>query len=197
MISLRLENQGEVLTFFGPADSTAPSVEVELRLAPGAAGPEMHMHPQQSETFQVVSGRLTVVVEGDARVAEPGETVTVAPGQRHSFSNGSDSDELVARVTVAPALHFQWFLTESAASAIRGGGRWKDMSLLEAGYILNQVPDEYRLAGVPALVQRLLFRLLATVAVLTGKAGNVAPIAPGPPAGRPVDSVGLDAHAGQ
>jgi hypothetical protein len=62
-----------------------------------------------------------------------------------------------------------------ARSAIRAGGSWKDAPLLEVAYLMHQVRDEYRLAGMPVLVQDLLFGLLARVAVLLGKTKEIAP----------------------
>jgi len=171
-----LEAQGETLTFFGESDSAAPRVEFDVRIAPGAVGPESHSHPKQSERFAVTSGRLLATVDGVEHLVGPGEELLVEAGQLHTFRNASEGEPLVFRCTVEPALNFQWMLTESAKSAIRSGGSWKDASLLEACYILRQIPGEYRLAGMPAPVQNLLIGALAMLAVLLGKTRNVEPL---------------------
>jgi len=80
------------------------------------------------------------------------------------------------RVVVEPALKFQWFLSESAASAIRGGGSWRDMSLLDAGWILRRMKGEYRLAGMPDQIQDAVFLGLATLADLTGRSRHIGPM---------------------
>jgi quercetin dioxygenase-like cupin family protein len=176
MTTLKLEKQGESLTFFGEADSTASSMEVGVSMAPGAEGPPPHIHTKQSETFQVTSGRLVAMVDGQEHTAEAGQTVVVQAGQAHTFANGSETEPLVFRATFEPALNFQWALTELAKSAIRAGGSWANLPLPELAYILRQVRDEYRVAGIPFVLQDVLFGLLARVAELQGRAKEIAPM---------------------
>lgn len=176
MITLKLEKQGESLTFFGEADSTAPSVEVEVSMAPGADGPPPHIHTKQSETFQVTSGRLVAKVDGQEHTAEAGQTLVVQAGQAHTFANGSETEPLVCRATLEPALNFQWALTELAKAAIRAGGSWEDLPMPELAYILRQVRDEYRVAGIPFVLQDILFGMLARVAVLQGRTKEIVPM---------------------
>jgi len=177
MTTLALEAQGETLVFFGEADGSAPSVEFEVRMAPAAVGPDPHVHPKQSERFAVVSGRMVTTVDGVVHALGSGEEVLVEAGQVHSFVNGSQVEPLVFRCTVEPALNFQWFLTESARSAIRtGGGSWRKASLLEGAWILHQVRGEYRLAGMPAFAQNLLIGSLARLASALGKTRNIEPL---------------------
>jgi len=177
MISLHLEGQGETLTFFSEPDSSAPMVEFECAIAPGKNGPDPHIHPLQSETFRVTQGRMRAVVDGEARIIEEGGTIVVKPGQVHTFSNPDPDRSLTMRITVAPALNFQWFLTEAARSAIRNGGRWKDAPLLEMACILEPVMDEHDFPGLPPAGKRLLFRTLARLGSLLGKAREIAPMA--------------------
>jgi mannose-6-phosphate isomerase-like protein (cupin superfamily) len=174
MITLNVEKQGERITFLAEADSAAPVAEAEILLAPGASGPPPHIHTRQRETFHVQSGRLIAIVDGRERTLEAGETVVVEAGQVHTFANTSPTEPVAFHGTVEPALHFQWFLGEMARAAIRAGGSWKDVPLLEVAYILHQVRSEYRLAGMPILVQDLLFGLLARAAVLLGKTKEIA-----------------------
>ncbi len=176
MITLKLEKQGETLTFFGEADSTAASMEVEVSMAPGAEGPPPHIHTKQSETFKVMSGRLVAKADGQEHAAEAGQTLVVHAGQAHTFANGSETEPLVFRATLEPALNFQWALTELARAAIRAGGSWEDLPLPELAYILRQVRDEYRVAGIPFAVQDIVFGLLARVAALQGKTEEIVPM---------------------
>jgi mannose-6-phosphate isomerase-like protein (cupin superfamily) len=180
MTTFALEKQGESITFFAAADSRAPMAENEILMAPGAAGPPPHIHTRQKEYFRVTSGRLVAKVDGQERVVEAGESLVVEPGQSHTFANASQTEPLVFRGKVKPALHFQWFLTEMAKAAIRSGGSWKDLPFLEAAYILFQVRGEYRVAGIPFALQDLILGSLARMAVLLGKTKNIAPMDPVP-----------------
>lgn len=175
MITLTLPKQGETLVFFGPPDSDAPSVTFEMHLAPGGKGPTPHSHPKQTEHFEVMSGCLVATVNGEQRRVEAGGEALIEAGAVHTFKNGSETDRVVCRCTATPALNLQWFLTEMAGAANRGGGRWDDASLLEVGYALNQMQGEYQLAGIPSFLQTLLANGLAGVAQLLGRTKHFAP----------------------
>jgi quercetin dioxygenase-like cupin family protein len=176
MITLHLEGQGETLTFFSEPDPSASAVEFECTIAPGKVGPDPHIHPLQTETFLVTEGRMHAVVDGEERVVEEGDTIVVAPGQAHTFSNPDPDRPLTMRITIEPALNFQWFLTEAARSAIRNGGAWKDAPLLETAYIVDQVVDEHDAPGLPPALKRVLFWTLARLAVLLGRTREIAPL---------------------
>jgi quercetin dioxygenase-like cupin family protein len=176
MTTLHLEKQGESLTFFGEPDPLAQILEFECSMAPGKVGPEPHIHPLQTETFHVTKGRMHAIVDGQVRVLEEGETIVVEPGQVHTFSNADPEVPLTMRITIEPALNFQWYLSEAARSAIRNGGSWKDAPLLEVGYIVNQVIDEQDYPGFHPVVKRLIFGTLARLAVLLRRTGNITPL---------------------
>lgn len=175
MITLEVKEQGESIKFFGEADNSAAQVENEVTLAPGAFGPPAHRHPIQTETFNVVSGKMVAKLGKEEKVINAGEALVVTPGQSHTFYNGSETEPLVIRGVVEPALHFQWFLTEMAKSAIRAGGSWKEMPLLEVAHILHQARDEYQLSGMPVILQRIIFGSLSGFARLFGKTKEIAP----------------------
>jgi mannose-6-phosphate isomerase-like protein (cupin superfamily) len=178
MIVLDLEAQGEKLTFFGPPDPDAPVLEFECTIAAGKVGPDPHIHPKQVETFRVTEGTMRAVVDGEERELKAGEVLVVAPGQLHTFSNPDPEVPLTMRITIEPALNLQWFLTEAARSAVRGGGRWKDASLLETAWILNQVLDEHDFPEVPRPLKRPVIGTLAALALILGKTRNIEPRVP-------------------
>lgn len=184
MIVLDIQPQGEHLTFHGEPDPTAPSLTFDLVMSPGSPGPDPHIHARQVETFEVISGEMHARLgKKEERVIGPGETLVVPAGQVHSFHNPSESEPLVIRITVEPALNFQWFLTESARLAIAGGGRWKDAPLLEQVWILQQTRDEHEIPGLPRPVTSLLLASISGLAVLLGRHRRVAPRPVGPTAG--------------
>jgi mannose-6-phosphate isomerase-like protein (cupin superfamily) len=176
MIVLDLKEQGEKVTIFGEPDPAAPALEFECTIAAGKLGPDPHIHPRQTETFRVTQERMKAVVDGEEREIGAGETLVVTPGQVHSFWNPDPDHPVTMRITIEPPLHFQWFLTEAARSAVRGGGRWKDASLLETAWILYQVVDEHDYPGIPRPLKRPLFGVLAGLAVLLRKTGRIEPL---------------------
>jgi len=171
---LELKKQGEALIF--PQEVTARDATLmgAVRLAPGALGPEPHVHLRQEETFTVTQGRLIVTMDGQEHVLEEGQSATVPQGGVHTFRNGHADRPMEAQVRVEPALHIEWMLHEMATSAIRNGGDWKSLPLLEAGFVLHELRDEYRFAAMPALISRPLFAVLHGLALLTGASKRIA-----------------------
>jgi mannose-6-phosphate isomerase-like protein (cupin superfamily) len=56
-------------------------------LGPGKRGPGEHLHPEETETFEIVSGVLRIWIGGVARDYRPGDVVAVEPGTPHRFLN--------------------------------------------------------------------------------------------------------------
>ena len=88
---------GERFTFTDTAATTdGELLAFELGLRPGGAVPIPHVHPIQTERFEVVEGLLRFRVGLRRRLAGPGEVVEVAPGVLHSFANAGDEEARVA-----------------------------------------------------------------------------------------------------
>ncbi len=88
-----LENPvtGERFTFTHTAATTdGELLAFDFALRPGGAVPMPHVHPIQSERFEVVAGRMRFRVGLRTRIAEPGDVIEVAPGVMHSFANAGD-----------------------------------------------------------------------------------------------------------
>jgi len=73
-----------------------------ITLQPRRDGPELHVHEGEDDSFYILEGELTFLVEEDEVVAGPGTFVLVPPGIRHTFANRGDA--VVRMVNVhAPA----------------------------------------------------------------------------------------------
>jgi mannose-6-phosphate isomerase-like protein (cupin superfamily) len=73
-----------------------------ITLQPHRDGPELHVHDGEDDSFYILEGELTFVVEEHEVVAGPGTFVLVPPGVRHTFANRGDA--VVRMVNVhAPA----------------------------------------------------------------------------------------------
>jgi quercetin dioxygenase-like cupin family protein len=117
-----LENPvtGERFTFTDTASSTGGELlAFELALRPGGAVPIPHVHPIQTERFEVVAGLMRFRLGLRRRLAGPGDVVEVAPGVVHGFANAGDEEARV-RVEVRPALAMEEMLAEVVAMARAG-----------------------------------------------------------------------------
>jgi quercetin dioxygenase-like cupin family protein len=127
---------GESMTFLTTSRETGGEyVEIELRAEPDAFVAAAHVHPAQTETFEVLEGTLAAKVAGKTLEAGPGDVLVVEPGQAHKWWNGGDS-ELVFRCRVSPALQFESLIETMFALANDGKTNRKGM------------PNPFRLAVI-------------------------------------------------
>ena len=163
-----LENPvtGERFTFTETAASTGGELlAFELALRPGGSVPIPHVHPIQTERFEVVDGRMSFRV-GLRRVeAGPGDVVEVQPGVAHSFANAGETDARV-RVEVRPALAMEEMFTEVVAMAQAGRMNRRGMprNLLDLAELARKYDQEAHAPLMSVRVQRLLLAPLVFLA---------------------------------
>ena len=155
-----LENPvtGERFTFTDTAATTdGELLAFELGLRPGGAVPIPHVHPIQTERFEVVEGLMRFRVGLRRRFAGPGEVVEVAPGVLHSFANAGDEEARV-RVEVRPALAMEEMLAEVVAMAEAGlmNRRGMPRRLRDLARLARKYDQEAHAPGLSVGMQRLL-----------------------------------------
>ena len=149
---------GERFTFTHTAASTGGELlAFDFALRPGGAVPMPHVHPIQTERFEVVAGRMRFRIGLRTRIAEPGDVIEVPPGVMHSFANAS-GDEARMRIEVRPALDMEEMFAEviSMAKAGRMGRRGLPRNPLQLAALARRYD---RVAHAPLLsvaVQRAL-----------------------------------------
>jgi quercetin dioxygenase-like cupin family protein len=108
---------GEQITIRRTAAETGGAVlDWELLLAPGGRVPSSHAHPEQTETFTVLEGRMRFRVGRRRLVVHPGQQVRIPAGTVHHFANASGSPARIA-VESRPALAMEELLATAAALA--------------------------------------------------------------------------------
>ena len=160
---------GETVTFLKTAAETGGElVEIEVTLQPEGTVAAAHVHPYQSERFEVLEGTMEFRRGRRRVVAGAGEVVEVPAGTAHSFRNAGES---VARFRceVRPAVQFERFLETMFGLAADGKTNKKGMpNPLRLAVIANAHFDDVRLPYVPAFAQKAA---LVTGAVLGKLAG--------------------------
>ncbi len=149
-------------------DTGGELLEVEaVYTKPMPSRPPVHHHPRQEERFEVLDGKLNVLVDGQKRTLEEGEVLTVAPGVPHQMW----AAEAGARVNwqTRPALKTESFFETVWGLAKDGKVNDKGVpSLLRVALIAREYEDEFRLASPPWAVQRSLFGSLAPIGRMLG-----------------------------
>jgi len=155
-----LENPvtGERFTFLHTAASTGGELlAFELGLKPGGAVPIPHVHPIQTERFEVVAGRMRFRVGFRHVIAEAGDVVEVAPGVMHGFANAGDEDARVL-VEVRPALAMEEMFAEVVALAKAGRmtRRGLPRNLFDLAALARRYDQEAHAPFIGVGLQRLL-----------------------------------------
>jgi quercetin dioxygenase-like cupin family protein len=167
-----LENPvtGERFTFIETAATTGGELlSFELGLRPGGAVPLPHVHPIQTERFEVVEGRMRFRLGLRTVVAGPGEVVEVAPGVMHGFANAGDGEALV-RVEVRPALEMETMFAEVIAMARAGRMTRRGMprNVLDLALLARTYDQEAHAPFLTVGLQRLLLAPLVLLARARG-----------------------------
>jgi len=68
-----------------PLEGPEDTVRTLSVLGAGYDGPPEHYHEQSLERFEVLGGQPVFEIDGADHRAEPGETVTIETGERHTF----------------------------------------------------------------------------------------------------------------
>ena len=88
-----------------PEQTNGQSLEMEWELLPKASGTPVHIHPLANETYKVLEGKFEVSINGQWKMLQAGEELTVNKGVPHTFRNPIDG---VTRIynTHSPAMQF-------------------------------------------------------------------------------------------
>jgi len=161
---------GERFTFTATAASTAGRLlAFDFALRPGGAVPMPHVHPDQSERFEVVAGEMRFRVGLRTIIAGPGDVLLVEPGVAHSFANAG-TEEARLRVEVRPALAMEDMFADVIALAEAGRMTTRGMprNLLDLALLARTYDRE---AHAPLLGRRLQRVLLAPLVALARRRG--------------------------
>jgi quercetin dioxygenase-like cupin family protein len=163
-----LENPvtGERFTFTHTAASTdGELLAFDFALRPGGAVPIPHVHPVQTERFEVTEGLMRFRVGLRTVLAGPGDVIEVEPGVMHSFANAGD-DEAKLRVEVRPALQMEEMFAEvvEMAEAGRMGKRGMPRNLIDLADLARRYDQEAHAPFMSVGVQRFLLAPLVAIA---------------------------------
>ena len=157
---------GDQIVFLLTAHETNGALlRFETVSAVGRRGPPLHLHEVTEERFEVLSGKLGVIVgaQRDHHILEPGQSLVVPPGMPHTFYNAGD--EPVRSITemrpaggFATALETLYGLASDGKVSKRGAPR----NIWQLAIITQQTESWF--VGAPIGVQKAIFGVLATLA---------------------------------
>ena len=173
----RLENPitGEVLIFHRTShDTGGEAVLVETIVRPDGFVAAAHVHPHQTERFEVLEGRLGLRVGDREFLAGPGDVTTVDPGTPHRFWNAGKGEARFL-CDVRPALEFESLIETMFSLAAEGKTNRRGMpNPLRLAVIARSHFDTVRLPFPPAWLQRAALAVGAPLGRLLGYRATVA-----------------------
>ena len=161
---------GERFTFTHTAASTdGDLLAFDFALRPGGSVPIPHVHPVQTERFEVTAGTMRFRVGLRTVIAEPGDVVEVEPGVMHSFANDGE-DEARLRVEVRPALAMEEMFADvvEMAEAGRMTRRGLPRNLLDLAVLARTYDAEAHAPLLGVRLQRILLAPLVWLARARG-----------------------------
>ena len=167
---------GERLVFHETAAETnGERVVFETIVQPGGFVAAAHVHPFQTERFEVLAGTLGMRRGKEKVELTAGEVVIVEPGTVHKFWNAGDG-EVRFVCTVTPAVQFERLIATMYSLAAAGKTNRKGMpNLLRLAVIANAHFDTVRLPFPPAILQRIGLALGSPFGKLVGYDATYTP----------------------
>lgn len=149
-------------------DTNGKLLEMEATYNEHSKEPAAHFHPFQVEDFEVITGELTVRIDGQLKVLKQGDTLHIPVNKVHSMWNNSDSKTIV-NWKVQPAMDTENLLETVSGLANEGKTNDEGMpNILQVALMAIKYQNVFRLAKPPFAVQKILFIILTPFAYLFG-----------------------------
>src|SRR3954471_3805046 len=111
-------------------------LEMEASYSGEGSMPPMHLHPSQSERFEVLEGRMETLIGGAARAYDAGAVFEVPPATPHQMrADGPARMRWEVRPALRTAEFFERMYTTPPSNAEEGAA------------FLEEFSEEFRLAG--------------------------------------------------
>ncbi len=149
-------------------DTDGKMLEMEATYNSHSKEPAAHYHPFQVEDFTVLSGQLTVRMDGQLKILIQGDTLHIPINKVHSMWNDTDGKTIV-NWKVQPAMDTDNLLETATGLAIDGKTNDDGMpNILQVALMANKYSDVFRLSKPPFAVQKILFIILTPFSYLFG-----------------------------
>jgi quercetin dioxygenase-like cupin family protein len=155
---------GEVLIFRRTAaQSNGESVLVETIVRPDGFVAAAHVHPNQTERFEILEGTVALRIGREELIARPGDVAIVPPGTPHRFRNAGDTDARFL-CEIRPALQFESLIETTFTLAAEGKTNTKGLpNPFQLAVIAAAHFDTVRLPFPPVPLQRVALALGAPI----------------------------------
>jgi len=126
-----------------------------------------HFHTFQDETFEVIEGQLTILLDGEIKKLSAGEKITLPKNIPHNHYNNEDT-EVTYIHSVTPALDFDYLIENLVGLAADGKSKNGKYGLVQELVALKYLDSKSYLADIPIGIQKVLMNTIAPIGRLFG-----------------------------
>jgi mannose-6-phosphate isomerase-like protein (cupin superfamily) len=186
-LTIELKHTGERLTLRRiKSDKGVEELHLSGSLPARRQGPPLHIHFEQDEHGEVISGTLSASVDGKDFQVAAGGSGHFAKGSAHRWWNDGDQ-ELVFRGVATPAVDLDRFL--QAIFEVLNAGSPERPPLFYMAHVLHRHRHTQLTLVVPRVLQRVLFPIVVLLGTVLGKyRGTAWPGCPSRCSGAPLVS---------
>ncbi len=167
-VILNPKTRNEIKFLQTSKDTDGKLLEMESTYFAHSKEPPTHYHPCQIEDFTVLSGELSIRINGEIKTLKQGEAINVQPNVAHSMWNNSNN-KTVVNWKVRPAMETEFMLETLLGLAKDGKTNEEGVpGLLQISLTANKYSNVLRLSKPPLILQKIIFTLITPVAYLLG-----------------------------
>lgn len=126
-----------------------------------------HFHLFQDESFEVISGQLTILTDNQVKTLKVGEKITLSKNIPHNHYN-NENTPLIYIHSVSPALDFDYLIENLIGLATDGKSKNGSYGLVQELVSLRYLDSKTFLADIPVWVQKILMHTIAPIGRLLG-----------------------------
>jgi mannose-6-phosphate isomerase-like protein (cupin superfamily) len=168
-VLLHKKTGSKIVIIQSAVDTNGEWLEIEQIIKPNAFLLPAHIHANQTEEWQVISGSAIYQLEDEYRSLLPGETVTFLPGVAHVNPRSASEVDLQVRMRVSPALDFHVLLDTIMRACDYGHERpGGTLSRLHGAVLLHGLQSKIYLVNRPIWLQKLMLPILSLIGRLAG-----------------------------
>ena len=149
-------------------DTAGELLEMEATFQPFSKEPPPHYHPYQVEDFVILSGELSVRMDGQVITYKTNDSFHVPVNKVHSMRNAS-TEKTVLNWKVRPALNTENLF--EIVSGLSNDGETNDLGLpriLQLVLLAGKFSKVFRAVKPPYYIQKILFLILTPLSSALG-----------------------------
>ncbi|WP_143960447.1 cupin domain-containing protein [Litoribacter populi] len=155
---------GDTIEFLETSsDTNGERVTLKVTLKSKGQTVDDHLHPLQDESFKVLSGRMTYLLDGKQNYVSAGEEIILPKNKPHNHYNTSDEPVEFIQ-TIIPGIDVDYFIENLFGMINDGKVKEGKLPFLQAMVTARYLESPSRLAAIPMGLQNVLIHTIGPLA---------------------------------